>query len=155
MVDFQIKWNLEVNQGKTKVMVFKDGTRLAKTESWTYDNHRLEVVREFRYLGILFSSNGLWKKHITVGVGKVRVSSSQTLKLSYRCPYLPLSLQLRVYDATVKSALVYGSEVLGTDAEEIINLPGTFFYKKLLRLATSASNVGIHWYLDREGVRQS
>ena len=37
-------WNLEVNQGKTKVMVFKKGTRLARTEKWTYDNHRLEVV---------------------------------------------------------------------------------------------------------------
>ena len=57
-------WNLEVNREKTKVVVFKKGAKLAKMERWTYNAYDLEVVKEFRYLGILLSSNGLWKKHI-------------------------------------------------------------------------------------------
>ena len=62
---------------------------------------------------------------------------------------------LRVFDATVKSALLYGSEVWGVDTEVILDAPGTFFYKKLLRLPASASNVGTHWYLSRKGVNIS
>ena len=108
-------------------MVFKKGTKLAKIEHWTYDDHELEVVKEFRYLGILFSSNGLWKKHIKTAVRKARVGSPQVLKLSYRCPYLPLSLLLRVYDATIKSALLYGAESWGVNLDSIIDSSGTFF----------------------------
>ena len=37
----------------------------------------------------------------------------------------------------------------------IVDAPGTFFYKKLLRLPASASNVGTHWYLSREAVNIS
>ena len=150
-----VNWNLEVNKEKTKVVVFKKGTKLAKLERWTYDDYNLEVVREFRYLGILFSSSGSWKKHIQAALRKARVNSMQTLKLSYRCSYLPLSLLLRVYDATVKSALLYGSEIWGIDADASLDASGTFYYKKLLRLPMSASNVGTHWYLYRDGINVS
>ena len=95
-------------------------------------------MKEFRYLGILFSGNGLWKKHIKAAVGKARPTSTQLLKLCYRCPFLPLPLLLRVCDATIKSALLYGSEVWGADAEEALDSTGAFFYKKLSRLPASA-----------------
>ena len=145
-----------MNKGKTKAVVFKKGTKLANAERWTYDDeHYLEVVKEFKYLGIVFSTNGVWKKHIKESVGRARVSATQVLKLSYRCPSLPLSLLLRVYDATVKSALLYGSEIWGVDAEVALDSPSTFFYKKLLRLPLSASNVGVHWYMDRQGINIS
>ena len=92
-------WNLELNREKTKVMVFKKGSKLANAERWTYDQCALEVVKELRFLGILFSGKGQWKKHIKAAVGKARTRSLQVMKLSYRCPYLPQSLMLRVFAA--------------------------------------------------------
>ena len=145
-------WNLEVNKEKTKVMVFKKGTRLAKKEHWNYGRYNLETVREFKYFGIIFSCNGLWKKHMKEGTKKARVSSLQILKMCSRCPYLPLSLLLRIYDATVKSALLYGAEIWGPEADATVEAPGTYFYKKVLRLPMSASNVGVHLLLDRSGI---
>ena len=148
-------WNLQVNKDKTKVVVFKKGVKLAKNEKWTYEGQNLEIVKEFRYLGVLFVNNGLWKKHMKVSVNKARIGAAQVLKLSYRCPRLPQSLILRVYDATVKMALLYGAEIWGVDADDSLEAPSTFFYKRILRMPMSAANIGIHWYMDREGTNVS
>ena len=51
-------WQLQVNVSKTKIMCFSKATRLTKDEKWFYKGQKLEVVREFRYLGVIFSSNG-------------------------------------------------------------------------------------------------
>ena len=50
----QVK-DLIVNTIKTKVMVYKNGGILAKTERWTYGGVALGVVPCFTYLGLNFT----------------------------------------------------------------------------------------------------
>ena len=50
----QVK-DLIVNTIKTKVMVYKNGGILAKTERWTYGGVELEVVPCFTYVGLNFT----------------------------------------------------------------------------------------------------
>ena len=45
----------KVNESKTKVVVFKNGGVLARHKSWTYRNAKLEIVKKFCYLGLLFT----------------------------------------------------------------------------------------------------
>ena len=47
--------DLIVNTIKTKVMVYKNGGTLAKTERWSYDGENLEVDPCFTYLGLNFT----------------------------------------------------------------------------------------------------
>lgn len=47
--------DLIVNIIKTKVMVYKNGGTLAKTEKWSYGGNNLEVVPCFTYLGLNFT----------------------------------------------------------------------------------------------------
>jgi hypothetical protein len=59
-------WKLKVNADKTKVMVFGNG-RLQQNLSFSYDNLNLEIVKNFNYLGIIFTKTGnfsLTKKHL-------------------------------------------------------------------------------------------
>ena len=60
-----------------------------------------------------------------------------------------------MYDAIVKTALLYGSEIWGLDTDFSVDAPSTYFYKKLLRLPVSASNVGTLLFMDREGINIS
>jgi hypothetical protein len=53
-------WKLTVNTSKTKVLVFLKGRRMQY--SFTYGNENLEVVEEFKYLGVLFSRSGSFLK---------------------------------------------------------------------------------------------
>ena len=44
-------FHVEVNTTKTKVVVFKNGANLARTETWTYKGTDLEAVNGFHYEG--------------------------------------------------------------------------------------------------------
>ena len=50
------KWRLIVNVSKTKCMVWS--TAQVSAEVFTYGGEMIEVVKEFKYLGLMFDSNG-------------------------------------------------------------------------------------------------
>ena len=58
-------WKLTVNTEKTKVMIFSNG-RISKNVHFYLNNKDLEIVSEFKYLGIYLSRSGAFnaaKKH--------------------------------------------------------------------------------------------
>ena len=63
--DYCNQWKLQVNVNKSKIVVFAKG-RQARY-NFTLNDSALEVVREYNYLGILFSRTGTFnatKKHL-------------------------------------------------------------------------------------------
>ena len=55
--NFCSTWGLDINYNKSKVMVFSKSSRLFYL-SFTLNNIQLECVREYKYLGVIFSLNG-------------------------------------------------------------------------------------------------
>ena len=49
------KWKININENKTKVMVFKRGNKLIKTDS-KENNSLIENVMTFKYLGFSISA---------------------------------------------------------------------------------------------------
>ena len=57
--DFCNKWGLVINTDKSKIMTFSKTGRLAKNKfKFNIDNDELEYVKQYKYLGVIFSSNG-------------------------------------------------------------------------------------------------
>ena len=56
--DYCDKWKLTVNTAKTKVLVFRRGGNLSYDDHWFYGDSKLDVVSQFCYLGIMFSTSG-------------------------------------------------------------------------------------------------
>ena len=52
------RWKLTVNINKTKVMVFRKGGTLPRNLTFLYNGNQLEIVRNFKYLGIIFMAGG-------------------------------------------------------------------------------------------------
>jgi hypothetical protein len=50
-------WGLEINYTKSKVMIFNKGSRLSNVKFYI-DETELEIVRHYKYLGIMLSLNG-------------------------------------------------------------------------------------------------
>lgn len=46
------EWSLNINLTKTKVVVFSKGTRIPYNFKWNFQNMPIEVVNEYKYLGI-------------------------------------------------------------------------------------------------------
>ena len=61
MSEYCKQWNLRVNPEKCKIVIFSRG-RARNNPVFMYNNKSIEVVHEFVYLGVKFSSNGSFKK---------------------------------------------------------------------------------------------
>jgi hypothetical protein len=103
------EWRLEVNVNKTKVMVVsKDGEKVTKVK---YGEEELECVSQYGYLGTVFSSNGKWE----AGVERSRQSGRAALCLLNKHVVwnrnVPIRLKRKVFEAMVKSKLLYEGDI--------------------------------------------
>ena len=55
-------WDIKVNEQKIKIVIFGQGRtrKNANIVKFYYKNRELEIVDNFKYLGILFSENGIF-----------------------------------------------------------------------------------------------
>ena len=103
-------WKLTVNASKTKIIAF--GNIRDRVPEFKISGHTLEVVDEYKYLGIYLSKTGSFvaaKRHISDQANKALyalLKKSKTLGL-------PSDLQLDLFNKTVKPILLYGAEVWG------------------------------------------
>ncbi len=52
------QWKLEVNNSKTKAVVFSRGRRNYGTYNFVFREENIETISDYKYLGILFHYNG-------------------------------------------------------------------------------------------------
>ena len=103
-------WKLRVNGSKTKVVVF--GKRKPKIKpKFLYKNEELELVEEFKYLGVVFSCNAAFKKH-KMCLKDQAIKAMFALLSKGRKLKLPVDIMLDLFDKTVLPVLLYGCEVL-------------------------------------------
>lgn len=62
LYDYCLKWKLTINVNKTKVMIFRKGGLLPRNLEFTYNGTLLEIVSQFKYLGIVFNPGGPFQK---------------------------------------------------------------------------------------------
>ena len=60
LVEYCRMWSLIVHLCKTKIVVFRRGGKLKRSEKWYFNGKKMEVVSSCRYLGILFSNKLKW-----------------------------------------------------------------------------------------------
>ncbi|KAI5754030.1 hypothetical protein M8J77_005212 [Diaphorina citri] len=65
---------MTVNVTKSKVVIFRRGGRVAASDKFQYNGEEMEVVSEYNYLGIMFSSHGVFHKASQQALSKGRVA---------------------------------------------------------------------------------
>ena len=114
------KWQLEVNVNKTKVVVVsKDGSEVAKVK---YGQSELECVSKYCYLGMVFSADGRWKLEVDRRVQAGRAALSSVSKHVIWNKNISTPVKKIVFEAMVKSKLMYGSEVWWANQSEIARI---------------------------------
>ena len=96
------------------------------------NDKELEIVKSYKYLGVLFSQSGSFlnaKLHI------VKQAKKAMFLLYTRINNLdiPIDLQLKLFDNTVLPILTYGSEVWGYENLDIIERVHNEFLRKITR----------------------
>ena len=99
----------------------------------------IEIVNEYKYLGVLFSSNNSFtttKKHIAEQGSRAMYS----LLRKARNMHLPIDLQIELLNKLVKPVLLYGCEVWGFGNVEVIERVQLKFIKIILNLKRCTPN---------------
>ena len=135
-------WKLTVNAEKTKVMIFSNG-RISKNVHFYLNNKELEIVSEFKYLGIYLSQSGDFnaaKKHISEQANKAFFSlirKTRRLNLSY-------DVQIDLFEKTIKPILLYSCEIWGFGNNATIERVHLKFLKIIFRLKRSTPSFMIY-----------
>ena len=58
LAEYCARWKLKVNVSKTKTLIFRNGGLLPQDLVFTYDGDPVEIVKSFKYLGIVFTTGG-------------------------------------------------------------------------------------------------
>ena len=133
---------------KTKIVVFRNGGNVTKTEKWIYNGQVLEVVNTFNYLGMLFNHNGKFlqtQKHVAEQGRKALFAISNTLKNNY----FNIETQGSVFDTYVHSILSYACEIWGFHKAPDVEKVHLNFCKKLLGVNKRTNNSLVYCELGR------
>ncbi|KAL1446640.1 hypothetical protein WDU94_005445 [Cyamophila willieti] len=129
-----------VSETKSKVVVFRRGGRLARTDTFTYNNKPLEVCNEYVYLGVKMSSHGVFHKAAlqAISKGKMAISSVKSILINSK-----MTLQesrMKLFHSIVCATLLYGAEIWGSRYENEVEVVQTQFLKTVFCLPRCTPN---------------
>jgi hypothetical protein len=142
MWDYCVKYKMEVNASKTKVVIFSKG-KVRKFPDFLLGSKKLEVVGDYTYLGIIFNYNGKFKNAIKKLVNQATRAMYAILSKSRKL-CLPIDIQIQLFDAMVKPILLYGVEVWGFESLEAVEVVHRKFLKNILNVNTSTASCMVY-----------
>ena len=149
------KWNLVVNIKKTKIVVFKRGAKLKRTEQWRYKGEDIQVVKQFQYLGLSFSFNNLWNTHLADKAINCNYIMSRLLTFVYKHKECSLNLFLKLFDSLISSSMLYGAEIFAFSPKiDILERIERKFYRRVLGIPNGIPGVALNLLLNRIGIAE-
>ena len=142
LVEYCKMWHLNINESKSKVVIFRKGGRISRFDRFHINGKLLEIVNSFKYLGVEFSWNGQWT-HARKTLIDHANNALSALKRSPIFRNLPPHLKLYIFDNKILPILLYSSEVWSSKCFDENDIDGVLykFCKYVLGLPHHCVNV--------------
>jgi len=117
-----------------------EGPRISSALSWTFKNNPVEIVNEYRYLGILLTYNLSFSKHLETKLNTAKSAINATwsrLIIDYK---VDVASKLKVFNAACRSILFYGTQIWGFIEYDVVEKLLRFFLKKIFFLPSNTPN---------------
>ena len=109
-------WRLTANLKKSKVMEF--GTDTRSGFAYTMYGNGVEVVPQYKYLGVIFHQNCMWNEHQRTVLGKCREAIAKYARV-WNNKHMSTSMKLTLYKVYVRPVSEYASAVIDFDARRV------------------------------------
>ena len=126
-------WSLTVNLLKSKILVFRKGSRLSSNVNWSYDGEQIDIVNNYKYLGITMQYNLSFNMQLKekLAASKMAIASNwNSFVLNKR---ISNDSKLKIFDAASKSIMCYAAQVWGFKSYDDVEKLLRFFLKKMLK----------------------
>lgn len=111
--EFCEKWQMNINEKKSKVMIFgKLTSKKSKQASFNVNNKNLDLVKEFTYLGVTLTSTGKFQSH-QIKTKEKATNALFSINRTVNLRKLRPKQANKIFDSMISPILTYGSEVWG------------------------------------------
>jgi hypothetical protein len=112
------KWRLQVNTSKTKIIIFNKGGHKISKFKFHYNEHEIEIVQNYVYLGITLNACGSFKQAIYNLADKAKKAYYSLIK---KLPDCSVKLALKMFRIIVQPVLSYCCEIWSPVGLNVLN----------------------------------
>lgn len=133
-------WGLKINLNKSKIVVFRAGSRISNSLNWKYGTEHIQIVNDYKYLGVNLTYNLSFTRHLDskLSVSKCAINSTWAKYIHH--PNINFTNKLKIFDTAARSIMLYGAQVWGSKSYEQVEKLFRFFMKKMLNLPINTPN---------------
>eukprot|EP00808_Paulinella_micropora_P005622 g32234.t1 len=102
-------WRIEINLAKSQVMEVHPRGVCRKAEGYYYGSKAIEVVKQYKYLGLMLTNTLSWDAHHERALAKARKGHVALARLFARRE-IPFAAKRAMWTTTTLSSLEYGAE---------------------------------------------
>lgn len=132
-------WDLIINLQKSKIMIFGGGRRAAR-EKWYLGDQEIEIVSEYKYLGMILTPKLSMQKHLNERLKVAKYSINSMWSNVIKNEDISISTKYKVFEACSRSVLCYGAQVWGFREFDTVEKGLTHFLKRLVGLPDNTPN---------------
>ena len=144
LYDYCSCWSLKLNLDKSKIMVFRKSNRISKNLRWYYGLNQVEIVNEYKYLGINLTFNLSFIKHVQSKLISAKLAINANWLSYIFHPKINTSNKLKIFDSAAKSIMFYGCQIWGFEPFDDVEKLFRYFIKKILFLPMNTPNYMLH-----------
>lgn len=133
-------WCLKVNLDKSKIIVFRSGSRISTNLNWQYGDDNIEIVNSYKYLGVDITYNLSFKKHLNNKLAASKLAINSTWSKYINHPKISKDNKLKIFHAASRSIMLYSAQVWGYQKYDEVEKLFRFFIKKMLYLPSTTPN---------------
>ena len=100
----------------------------------------MEIVKSYKYLGVLFFSNGRFDQHLEAQLAVAKFAINHIYKKIFFFQASNVDSYFRLFQAVARSIVCYASQVWGFHNYDVVEKIFRFFLKKMLRLPGNTPN---------------
>jgi len=137
-------WGLKVNLSKSKIVVFRKSPRISSNLKWFYDGSEVQIVNEFKYLGVTLAYNLSFNKHLNERLKASKMAIIANWSHYIHNPKISVSNKMKIFISAAQTIMLYAAPVWGFKECDQPDKLFRFFIKTILKLPNNTPNYAIY-----------
>ncbi|UYV63334.1 hypothetical protein LAZ67_2003768 [Cordylochernes scorpioides] len=125
---------LTLNENKSKIVVFRNGGRLAQNDKWFWGERQLSVTTKYLYLGYPLTSGNSLNKVASHYKGKALAAIGAVWQVLTKSKMNSLNAAMRLLDSTVLPHMLYAAPCWALNQVKVVDQVQNIFLRRYLNL---------------------
>ncbi|UYV64409.1 hypothetical protein LAZ67_3000604 [Cordylochernes scorpioides] len=129
--------HLTLNESKSKIMVFRNGGRPAKSDKWFWGDQLLTVTSKYLYLGYPLTTTISFSQVASYFKGKALAATGEVRKIMEKSRLNSFGSSMKLLDSIILSTLLYSAPIWANEKYKILDQIQNNYLRRLLNLPSN------------------